>query len=53
MEYTVKLLNLHSLQQGGYPFAQDDLTLEEWGDLGRIKEVLNPPLLCPLLQQKR
>jgi hypothetical protein len=35
--YTHKLLRIKALQDGGYPLDQDDLTLEEWMDLGRIK----------------
>lgn len=29
---------LYSLQQGGYPFEKDDLTIEEWIDLGVLKQ---------------
>jgi hypothetical protein len=28
---------LYCLQRGGYPFAQDDLSLEEWMGLGEMK----------------
>jgi hypothetical protein len=35
--YTHKLLRLKALQDGGYPLERDDLTLEEWQDLGRIR----------------
>ena len=47
-EYTVKLFGLVALQDGGYPFAPDDLTLEEWVDLGRLQDVLKPKMSCPL-----
>ncbi len=39
--YTIKLLSLRRLQLAGYPFTADDLTLEEWGDLGWLNETLN------------
>lgn len=29
---------LYRLQQGGYPFKADDLSIEEWLDLGFLKE---------------
>jgi hypothetical protein len=51
--YTIKLMGLLELQKGGYPFAANDLTLEEWVDLGRIKETLNPSVTCPLMANKR
>jgi hypothetical protein len=38
MQYTVKLMNLRTLQAAGYPFTANDLTLEEWSDLGLVKE---------------
>ena len=31
---------LYSLQVAGYPFAKDDLTVEEWLDLGILKAEL-------------
>ena len=39
--YTVKLLRLRQMKNGGYPFEANDLTLEEWIDLGRIAEALD------------
>lgn len=36
--YTHKLLRMRTLQQAGYPLGVNDLTLEEWFDLGRINE---------------
>jgi hypothetical protein len=38
--YTMKILRLADLQFAGYPLAANDLTLEEWFDLGRVKEWL-------------
>ena len=38
--YTTKLIELYGLQRGGYPFAADDLTLDEWQDLGKIRQAL-------------
>lgn len=46
--YTVKLLTLRALQRGGYPFSADDLSLEEWVDLGNLARALEPGPSCPL-----
>jgi hypothetical protein len=46
------LLHLAELQRGGYPLAANDLSIEEWLDLGRIKEALKPNLTCPLMAKK-
>jgi hypothetical protein len=43
--YTHKLLRLRRLQQAGYPFHANDLTYEEWLDLGRVNECLRTPPL--------
>ena len=52
MEYTFKLLHLLALQKGGYPFSTDDLTLEEWVDLGLVKESLKDDLICPFMKKQ-
>ena len=39
-EYTGKLLRVRSLRMAGYPLDANDLTLEEWEDLGRIEQWL-------------
>jgi hypothetical protein len=31
------------LQQAGFPFRQDDLSIEEWLDLGAMKRELETP----------
>ncbi|MBW2591840.1 MAG: hypothetical protein JRE58_02350 [Deltaproteobacteria bacterium] len=36
--YTIKLFRLRRLRLAGYPFAADDLTVEEWMDLGKIDD---------------
>jgi len=41
-------MNLFTLQQAGYPLAADDLTLEEWFDLGRVRTALEPAAGCPI-----
>ena len=41
--YTAKLIELLAMQRGGYPFQADDLTRDEWIDLGRLKEALEKP----------
>jgi hypothetical protein len=38
--WTWHLLELRRLQQGGYPFEADDLSLEEWEELGTINEII-------------
>ncbi|SDP78019.1 hypothetical protein [Desulforhopalus singaporensis] len=37
------------LQKAGYPFEADDLSLDEWMDLGRIRELLESKPVCPLM----
>ena len=37
-EYTVKMFRLRRLKVAGYPFGKNDLTLEEWQDLGMVEE---------------
>ena len=39
---------LRALQRGGYPFRRDDLSLEEWVDLGNLARALEPGPSCPL-----
>jgi hypothetical protein len=39
-------MRVYNLQQGGYPFRKNDLSIEEWEDLGRMKMKLNPAF-CP------
>jgi hypothetical protein len=34
-------MQLYALQYAGYPFAPDDLTLEQWLDLASYKEVID------------
>lgn len=41
-DYTKKLLGIYELQRGGYPLQANDLTLDEWRDLGRLAKILNP-----------
>ena len=36
------------MQSGGYPLAADDLTMEEWIDLGQVKRTLEPAV-CPIM----
>lgn len=31
---------LYSLQQGGFPFGKDDLTIAEWLDIGELKKAV-------------
>ena len=39
--------------EGGYPLQADDLTPDEWMDLGEIKKLFNPPLICPLMGREK
>jgi len=34
---------LYRLQQGGYPFAANDLTVDEWLGLAELKAALDEP----------
>lgn len=34
---------LHALQRGGYPFEKNDLTPQEWIDLGVLRAYLETP----------
>jgi len=38
--YTGHILTLRRLNLAGYPFKKDDLSYEEWMDLGIINEML-------------
>ncbi len=51
--YTVKLLRIRAMVEGGYPLQADDLTPDEWMDLGEIKKLFNPPLICPLMGREK
>ncbi|MCK9254089.1 MAG: hypothetical protein M0P55_15170 [Clostridiales bacterium] len=46
-------MNLLQLQKAGYPLRADDLTLEEWYDLGRVRAALEQPAACPLMGRKQ
>jgi hypothetical protein len=48
-DYTKKLFRLHRLQKAGYPLAANDLTIDEWMDLGRIADKLSGGNRCPVL----
>ena len=41
--YTLKLLRCWQLQEAGYPIAANDLTLDEWMDLGIVRRMLAAP----------
>ena len=53
--YTMKLLRTRMLKKAGYPFAANDLTYEEWLDLGRLETCLetSEPSLLKLLSTTR
>lgn len=42
-DYTKKLLNYRLLQKAGFPLKANDLTYEEWLDLGKINIWLETP----------
>ena len=42
-DYTVGLFQLRTLKLAGYPFAKNDLTTEEWLDLGVIEKWQHEP----------
>ena len=39
-EYTHKMFKLRQLRKAGYPFGKNDLSLEEWMDLGLVEETM-------------
>jgi hypothetical protein len=41
--YTQHLLCVRMLRVGGYPLKQEDLSIEEWLDLGFVERTLNVP----------
>lgn len=43
MDYTQKLLRLRMLRLGGYPFDKNELTYDEWLDLGKLEQWLPTP----------
>jgi hypothetical protein len=34
------MLRIRALKKAGYPFGKNDLSVEEWEDLGRLEDVL-------------
>ena len=44
----MKLLEVKMLQDAGYPLEPDDLTVAEWFDLAKIRQMLKPKTTCPL-----
>ena len=40
-DYTQKLLRIRTMRIAGYPLKANDLTFEEWMDLGLIEEWLS------------
>lgn len=43
--YTAKLFRLRLLRAAGYPFGANDLTPEEWEDLGKVELCLQIPTI--------
>jgi len=41
--YTWKMIDILLLQKGGYQFQNNDLTLEQWLHLGKLKQWLEIP----------
>ena len=41
--YTMKLLRIRGLRMAGYPFKANDLTPEEWEDMGKVEQWLQTP----------
>jgi hypothetical protein len=34
------MLHIRSLKKAGYPFGKNDLSVEEWEDLGMLEDVI-------------
>lgn len=45
--WTTHIIDIRRLQLGGYPFDKNDLTYEEWQDLGIVAETI-----AAMLQQQ-
>lgn len=43
--YTMKMLRFNALRRAGFPLRADDLTLEEWEDLGLVAQWTAIPAL--------
>ena len=41
--YTLKLFRIRMLREAGYPFRANDITYDEWVDLGRLEQCLQTP----------
>lgn len=37
-EYTMKIFRIRLLRLAGYPFKANDLTMQEWEDLGALEQ---------------
>lgn len=51
--YTKKLLHIKAMQDGGYPYGKNDLTVDEWLDIGQVRRALEPSFNCPLMTSKQ
>lgn len=40
-EYVLHLFKLHLLGLGGFPFRANDLSMQTWEDLGRLRQAIN------------
>ena len=47
--YTLKLLQLRTLRAAGYPMQANDITYQEWMDLGRLCLQFDQMGGCPLM----
>ncbi len=41
------MFRIRQLKEAGYPFGKNDLTLEEWMDLGTVEEIMKWPTKTP------
>ena len=41
--YTHKLFRIRMLREAGYPLRANDITYDEWVDLGRLEQCLKTP----------
>jgi len=46
------MIRIYNLQKAGYPFQADDLEVEEWEDLAKVKSVYEVQQFCPFMKKR-
>jgi hypothetical protein len=46
-------MGLYNLQKSGYPFRANDISYQEWMDLGRVRQIFDARNIgCPMMGGK-